>query len=69
MTEYAKPWYSSKGVWGGVVTLLAMVLGAFGLALSPEESEQLVLAFTAIGGAVGSVLGIYGRMKATERLR
>lgn len=69
MSESGKPWYVSRGVWGGLITIICMVLGVFGYAISPEETEQLVLALTAIGGAIGSVVGIYGRVKAKERLR
>lgn len=69
MSDVGKPWYASKGVWGGLITLIAMVLGVFGYQLSPEETEQTVLALTAVGTAIGSLVGIYGRVKAKERLR
>lgn len=67
-TVTAKKWYTSKGVWGGLIAFLSILLGVFGYNLSPEEGEQLVLALTALGGAVGSVLSIYGRVKAKERV-
>ena len=69
MSESAKAWYTSRGVWGGLISLLSVILGVFGYAISPEESEQLILALTAIGTAIGNVVGIYGRVKAKERLR
>ncbi|MDD4864764.1 MAG: hypothetical protein PHE38_12235 [Alishewanella agri] len=69
MSDFAKAWYTSRGVWGGLISLLSVILGVFGYAISPEESEQLILALTAIGTAIGNVVGIYGRVKAKERLR
>lgn len=64
-----KNWYASKGVWGGVVTLLAAILGALGYAFGHESQEALVAALTAIGGGVGGVLAIYGRIKADGKIK
>ncbi|WP_201353807.1 hypothetical protein [Hydrogenimonas urashimensis] len=66
---YEKPWYQSKGVWGGIVSILAIVLGVFGYTVSPEDQQAIVVALTSVGATVGSVVAIYGRIKATKRVR
>ena len=63
-----KKWYESKGVWGGIVALLAVIVGAFGYAIAPEDTQGLVDALSAIGGAVGAILAIYGRVKAKDKI-
>lgn len=69
MSDFGKPWYTSRGVWGGVISLLSLFLGIWGYSISPEETEQLVLALTGVGAAIGNIVGVYGRLKAKERLR
>ena len=64
-----KKWYESKGVWGGIVALFAVLIGAFGYAITPEDAQGLVDAFSAIGGAVGAILAIYGRIKAKDKIQ
>lgn len=69
MSQIYKKWYESKTIWGGLITILSIVIGVFGYTLSPEDAELLVGAFTAIGAAVGGIVGIVGRVKATKAIR
>jgi len=70
MDKYnTKPWWASKTVWGGLVTLLAVVLGVFGYSITPEDQKQLVEILSQIGASVGAVIAIYGRIVATKRLK
>jgi hypothetical protein len=63
-------------IWGAVVTGLSTVLPVVaplvGLDLTPEVvrqlGEQSLLAVQAIGGLAGTILTIYGRMRATTML-
>jgi hypothetical protein len=64
-----KHWYQSKTVWGGAIALLSAIAGAFGYALGAETQEALVASLTAIGGGVGGVLAIYGRIKAEGKIQ
>jgi len=64
-----KPWYMSKGVWGGVIALLAAILGAFGYALGADDQVALADIALSIGGAVGGLLAIYGRVKASKGVK
>lgn len=63
-----KKWYQSKGIIGGIVTILAVALGAFGYQLAPEDQTQLIEAVSAIGGVIGGLLAIWGRMAATKNI-
>lgn len=68
MTE-DKEWYESKGVWGGVITVLASVSGAFGVTISMEEQEMITgLAVTTITGISGLV-SLIGRLVADKKIR
>jgi hypothetical protein len=62
----SKPWYASRGVWGGVVTLLAVALGVLGYEVEEAEAQALVELAAGIAGAVGGILAIVGRIKARK---
>lgn len=66
--EPNKPWYASRGVWGGIVTILSLVAGFLGYTVGPEDREALIIALSGIGGAVGSVVAVVGRVKATKKI-
>jgi len=67
-----KPWYKSKAVIGGVLTAVAGVIAMFGYAFSPAEVEastkDTLLIVVAVEAAIGSVLAIWGRVKAKKKL-
>lgn len=63
-----KKWYTSKGVWGGIVTVLALALTAFGYGIGADDQAALVDYLVSIGGAVGGLLAIYGRVKASKKV-
>jgi uncharacterized membrane protein HdeD (DUF308 family) len=63
-----KHWWESKAVWGGVVALIAGILGVFGVAVSTAEQGLLVESLTGIAAAVGGLLAIYGRIKASKSI-
>ncbi|QDP59291.1 MAG: hypothetical protein Tp136SUR676911_30 [Prokaryotic dsDNA virus sp.] len=64
----SKKWYQSKSVWGGIVALLAVLLGAFGYSITGDDQSLLIDSLSIIGGAVGSLVAIYGRVKASKRV-
>lgn len=69
MMTGSKKWYKSKGVWGGIVTLLTIALGWFGYYLTPEQIELTVLAFMSIASGISTLVGLWGRLKAKEEIR
>jgi uncharacterized protein (TIGR02594 family) len=72
----AKWWGSSVTIWGAIITALSTVLPALGPALGiditgdlvRELGDQLVVLVQAVGGLIGTVLTIYGRMRASQPL-
>ncbi len=60
----AEPWYQSRVTWGAVLTGLASVASAFGIALAPEDREVLVGILAAAGSLFGAALTLYGRWRA-----
>lgn len=64
-----KNWWQSKTIWGGIITVFAVILGAFGYALSGDDQFALVEIVSTIGGAIGGLLAIYGRVKASKAVK
>lgn len=63
-----KPWYLSKSVWGGIVALVAVTLSVFGYGIGADDQAILVDYAVSIGGAVGGLLAIYGRIVASKKV-
>jgi hypothetical protein len=71
-----KWWAHSLTIWGALITGISAVLPTvaplIGLDIKPEVVRQLgdqaVLAVQALGGVAGTILTIYGRMRATTTL-
>jgi len=68
-----KSWYESKGIWGGIISVLALVAGAFGVnELTPEVQAQLVdnavVLASVLASLIGTILGIVGRLKAKSTI-
>ena len=71
-----KWWGSSITIWGALITALSTVLPALGPVIGIDVTSdlvhqlgnQIVTTAQAIGGLIGTVLTIYGRMRATGPL-
>lgn len=68
MSITAKPWWRSRTILGAVVSLLAMVAGPLGVDLDAELQSEIVTILLTLGGVVGPVLSVWGRMKARSRI-
>lgn len=72
----AKWWGQSITIWGALITALSTVLPALGPALGVditgdlvrEAGEGIVQTVQAVGGLIGTLLTIYGRMRASKPL-
>lgn len=72
----AKWWGQSITIWGAIITGLSTVLPALGPAfgiditsdLVREAGEGIVKTVQAVGGLVGTILTIYGRVRASQPL-
>jgi hypothetical protein len=69
----SKPWYASRAVWGGIITVASGVAGAFfGIHATGGDVNQVIDNITTLGeaasmiiGAIGGLIAVYGRVKAT----
>lgn len=64
-----KSWWQSKTVWGGAVALIAGAAGLLGFNIGPEDQAALIDSLYAIASAVGGLLAIVGRVKASKRIK
>ena len=60
--------FASKTIWGGLLALAASAAAIWGYSISPADQAQIVELITGFGGAIGSVLAIYGRIVATKKI-
>lgn len=68
MNDQEKPWWASKSVWGGLIAVLASVLAAFGYDIGAQDQQAIVVSAVSIAGAVGGVIAVVGRVKASHRI-
>jgi hypothetical protein len=64
----AKQWYQSKTVWGAMIAMAAPLLKHAGVEMGLAEQADLADALATLAGALGGVLAIYGRVKATRSI-
>lgn len=75
-----KPWYRSKGVNGGIMTIAGVMLALYaqskGVPLSEEQAAQAVatgyetfMSIAALLAGGGGVLGLIGRLLSTKRIK
>jgi len=75
-TSATKWWGNSVTVWGAIITAMSTVLPALGPVIGiditsdlvRELGDQLVLTVQAVGGLIGTVMTIYGRVRASGPL-
>lgn len=61
---HLKNWYSSKTIWGALISIVASVLHFASIDLGTTDKSQLVDAVVNIAGALGGLLAVYGRVTA-----
>jgi lysozyme family protein len=72
-----KWWGQSITIWGAIITGLSTVVPALGPALGiditgdlvRELGDSIVLTVQAVGGLIGTLMTIYGRVRASEPLK
>ena len=64
-----KSLFASRTFWGGVIAVLAGVLGFFGYELGGQDRAAIIEAGSAIAAAVGGVIAIWGRVKASKLIK
>ena len=63
-----KSWLASKAVWGGLIAIVATVATWFGYGMSAGDQAGIVDGLVIVGGAVGGLLAIVGRVYATKQI-
>ncbi len=64
-----KPWYLSKTVLAGIVTMVIGIAGAFGFGAALEgEKDMLIDTVLQITTAVAGIVAVYGRLTAEKEL-
>jgi len=72
MPEETKPLFKSATFIGVIIMVLAQVAALFGYHYTPDDisvvTDQTAVIVSAGGTLVGSVLAIWGRIRATKRI-
>lgn len=67
--EGKKKWYKSKGVWGGIVAVVAGMAGQFfGVDIGEDTQDKLASQIPAAIGVVGGLVAIIGRIVAQDKV-
>lgn len=61
-----KPWYQSRVIWGGIISILAPIAGFLGVEIAPDVASDIATLAATAGGLVGGGLAIWGRLRATK---
>jgi uncharacterized membrane protein HdeD (DUF308 family) len=64
-----KAWYMSKSIVGGYVATICGVVQLFGVVLTPDDQATITAAVVGVATAVGGILAVYGRYKATKPIK
>lgn len=65
----AKPWWRSRGVWGGLIAAGAAVAGLIGYEVDAAAQSSLVDVALALAGAVGGAVAVLGRVGAKQPVK
>jgi hypothetical protein len=60
--------WASTTVWGGIVALLAGIAAIFGVTISEADQSILTEALLGISSALGGIIAIWGRIRATKQI-
>lgn len=65
-----KPWYTSVGVWGGVIAMAVGILQSItGHSLGIEDQNAISQGIVQVLEVFGGAVAIYGRYKATTVIK
>lgn len=59
---------ASKAVWGGIIAVVAGIVGLWGYSVSPADQASIVDAVSSIAAGVGGAIAIIGRILATKKI-
>lgn len=60
---------SSKGVWGGILAVVAPLIGyIFHINVTDMDTQQLADLLSSLAAGIGGIVAIIGRITATKRI-
>lgn len=69
MDDAVKSALTSKGVWGGLVAIVAAAAaGIWHVSISPDDQMAIVNILVSLVTMGGGALAIYGRIKASKKI-
>lgn len=63
-----KPWYLSRTIWAGLVTLVLSLAGAFGFISDAVDHVALTDVLLQLATAIAGLVTVFGRLRATSRI-
>lgn len=64
-----KSLFLSKTFWGGLIAVLAGVLGFFGYEIAGSDQAALVEGGSAVAATIGGMIAIIGRIYASKKIK
>lgn len=64
-----KSMWASKGVWGGIIAVVASGAGIWGYTITPADQGNIVELITSIVALGGGALAIIGRIFASKKIK
>jgi uncharacterized membrane protein len=59
----------SKTFWGAIIAIVASLAGFAGYTFGANDQQAVVEIITTVGTAIGGLLAIFGRIKATKPIK
>lgn len=66
--EDVKGLLASRTVWGGLLALAAGIAGIFGYTITAADTAELANLGAGVASAIGGLVAIFGRIKATKKI-
>lgn len=63
-----KPAAGSLGVWGGLIASMGGGVMIGGVLITPDDVNQALALIAAAASAIGGLLSLWGRLRATRRI-
>jgi len=67
--EDQKQWYNSSTIIASIVTVIALIAGAFNYNIDTQTQQGIVELATVVIGVIGSVVAIVGRIRASKVIK
>lgn len=69
MDKSTKSMFESTTIQGNMLGLAVLVMGAVGYNVTPEDMHNAVLSASAVGASISNLISIWGRVKASKRIK